>query len=65
MPSGSAYEGNFLVRDESNTVLLFENPWQNQLPEDESTRIVYNTELKALKTDDSVDNILEREFREL
>ena len=62
--SGSANRGA-VVRDKSNTILLFENPYQNQLQEDESSKIVYDLKVKKLKTDDSINQILSREFREL
>jgi len=62
--SGSANLGQ-VVRDKSNTILLFEDPYQNQLPEDESSKIVYDLKVKKLKTDDSINQILSREFREL
>ena len=53
------------MRDKSNTILLFEDPYQNQLQEDESSKIVYDLKVKKLKTDDSINQILSREFREL
>lgn len=62
--SGSANRG-VIVRDKSNTILLFEDPYQNQLQEDESSKIVYDLKVKKLKTDDSINQILSREFREL
>ena len=62
--SGSANQGA-IVRDKSNTILLFEDPYQNQLQEDESSKIVYDLKVKKLKTDDSINQILSREFREL
>ena len=66
--SGSAYDGNQLIRDESNKILLFENPYQNQIPEDDSTKVVHNTSVKLLKTKESdtiVNEVLDRQFREL
>ena len=62
--SGSANRGA-VVRDKSNTILLFEDPYQNQLQEDESSKIVYDLKVKKLKTDDSINQILSRQFREL
>ena len=62
--SGSANRGA-IVRDKSNTILLFEDPYQNQLQEDESSKLVYDLKVKKLKTDDSINQILSREFREL
>ena len=62
--SGSANQGN-LLRDESNTILLFEDPYANALREDEESKIVYDLRVKKLKTDDSLNEILQRNFREL
>ena len=62
--SGSANQGN-LLRDESNTILLFEDPYANALQEDEESKIVYDLRVKKLKTDDSLNEILQRDFREL
>jgi len=62
--SGSANQSN-LLRDESNTILLFEDPYKNQLQEDESSKIVHDLKVNKLKTNDSINQILSREFREL
>ena len=62
--SGSANQGA-LVRDSSDTILLFEDPYKNELLEDESSKIVYDLKVNKLKTDDSINQILNREFREL
>tara|TARA_Y100000592_G_C5342496_1_gene254923 strand:- start:277 stop:579 length:303 start_codon:yes stop_codon:yes gene_type:complete len=62
--SGSANQGA-LIRDNSNTILLFEDPYKNELLEDESSKIVHDLRVNKLKTDDSINQILNREFREL
>ena len=62
--AGSANQGN-LLRDESNTILLFEDPYKNQLQEDESSKIVHDLKVNKLKTNDSINEILNRQFREL
>ena len=54
-----------ILRDKSGKIILFEDPYQNQLQEDESSKIVYDLKVKKLKTDDSINQILSREFREL
>ena len=54
-----------LLRDESNTILLFEDPYKNQLQEDESSKIVHDLKVNKLKTNDSINEILNRQFREL
>tara|TARA_R100000734_G_C3285405_1_gene78212 strand:+ start:465 stop:770 length:306 start_codon:yes stop_codon:yes gene_type:complete len=63
--SGSANDGNLLLRDKSNTILLFEDPYKNELLEGDESKIVYNLKVNKLKTDSSIDQILTREFREL
>jgi len=62
--SGSANQGA-LIRDSSDTILLFEDPYKNELLEDESSKIVHGLRVNKLKTDDSINQILNREFREL
>ena len=62
--SGSANQGK-IIRDNSNTILLFEDPSANALREDEESKIVYDLRVKKLKTDDSLNEILQRDFREL
>ena len=65
--SGSANDGA-LIRDGSNTILLFEDPYQNQILEDEASKIVYDLRVKKLKTgegDTIIEEVLNRRFREL
>ena len=63
--SGSANDGSLLLRDKSNTILLFEDPYKNELLEGDESKIVYNLKVNKLKADSSMDQILTREFREL
>ena len=66
--SGSGDDGSLLIRDETDTILLFEDPYQNQLPEDPSTKVVYDLNVKLLKTKESdtiINEVLDRSFREL
>ena len=66
--SGSANTGTKLIRDQSNAVLLFEDPYKNQLLEDDESKIVHNLKVKKLKTrenDTVLDEIVDRKFREL
>ena len=66
--SGSGDNGSLLIRDVTNTILLFEDPYQNQLPEDPSTKVVYDLNVKLLKTKESdtiINEVLDRSFREL
>ena len=66
--SGSGDNGSLLIRDATETILLFEDPYQNQLPEDPSTQLIYNLNVKLLKTgekDTIINEVLDRAFREL
>ena len=57
-----------LIRDEENTILLFENPSKNMIEEDPQSRILHDTEVKRLKTkegDAVVMQVIDRRFREL
>ena len=62
--SGSANQSS-IIRDSSNTILLFEDPYKNQLLEDESSKVIHDLRVNKLKTDDSINEILNREFREI
>ena len=66
--SGSANDGNLLLRDKSNAILLFEDPHKNQLLEDESSKVIHNLKVRKLKTKESdmiLDEVINRKFREL
>jgi len=63
--SGSTDDGNLLVRDEENNVLLFEDPYKNEIPKDPSTRLVVKTIVDRLKDDESINDIIDRDIREL
>ena len=65
--SGSANQGR-VVRDSTDTILIFEDPFKNELLEDESSKIVYDLKVKTFKTKESdtiIEEILDRRFREL
>lgn len=64
--SGSADDGTLLVRDDSGTILLFENPYTNELPQDPSTMSIHTLIVNQLKDDEaSINSILDRDFEEL
>ena len=66
--SGSADNGAQVYRDKSGAMLLFENPYTDALVEDATSKIIYNTNVKLLKTtsaDTIIDEVLDREFEEL
>ncbi len=60
--SGSANDGNLLLRDKSNAILLFEDPYKNELLEDDSSKIIHNLRVKKLKTTDQLDEVLQRDI---
>tara|TARA_R110000744_G_C19283608_1_gene553857 strand:+ start:421 stop:744 length:324 start_codon:yes stop_codon:yes gene_type:complete len=65
---GAADSDSKLIRDDENTILLFENPSKNKIEEDPNSRIFHNTEVKRLKTkegDSVVMQIIDRRFKEL
>lgn len=66
--SGSAYDGSLLIRNEANEILIFENPYKDELLEDETTMIVHDSRVKRLKNKENdyiIDELLDRGFKEL
>jgi|ETN01SMinimDraft_1059929.scaffolds.fasta_scaffold63363_2 hypothetical protein len=63
--SGSYYDGNLIVRDEAGTIRLFENPYTGELYDDEASTLFVSRTVNQLKDDDSINEILNREIREL
>jgi len=64
--SGSADDGSQTVRDEQNNILIFESPYTGQLAiPDHSNKMVADMHTNHLKNDISIDDILNRTFREL
>ena len=63
--SGSSYDGNLITRDENGTILLFENPYTGKLYEDETTELFVSKIVDQLKDDDSINEVIDRQFREL
>ena len=63
------YLGNEAFRDKDGFVLLFENPYQNEIPEDDETKMIYNTDVKKLKVSldygSILDEVIDREFEEI
>ena len=65
--SGSANKGA-IVRDGTDAILLFEDPYKNELLEDESSKVIYDLRVRKLKTsqkDTILDDIIDRNIREL
>ena len=63
--SGSGYDGGLLTRDESGTIKLFENPYTGELYDDETTTLFVPKVVDRLRDDDSINEILNRNIREL
>tara|TARA_R110002020_G_scaffold179035_2_gene372151 strand:- start:2773 stop:3063 length:291 start_codon:yes stop_codon:yes gene_type:complete len=53
------------VRDDKGNLLIFENPIGEFLYEDVYSKVMHSTIVDQLKDDDSIDDILDRDFREL
>lgn len=53
------------VRDDKGNLLIFENPTGEFLYEDVYSKVMHSTIVDQLKDDDSIDDILDRDFREL
>ena len=63
--SGSYYDGSLLARDDTGTIRLFENPYTGELYDDEASTLFVSRTVNQLKDDDSINEILNREIREL
>ena len=63
--SGSGYDGGLLTRDEGGTIKLFENPYTGELYDDETSTLFVPKVVDRLKDDDSINEILNRNIREL
>ena len=66
LASGSADDGSQTVRDEQGNILVFESPYTGQLATpDHSNKIVADMNSEHLKNDISINELINREFREL
>ena len=68
--SGSLWANEVLLNRDQNdgTILLFENPFTNRLPEDETTRIAHQLSVKKLKTEENfgiLNDVIDRQIEEL
>ena len=63
--SGSAYDSSLVTRDENNTIKLFENPYTGELYDDETSTLYATTVVEQLKDDDTINQIIDRDIREL
>ena len=53
------------VRDDKGNLLIFENPLGETLFEDVYSKTFHSIIVTQLKDDDSIDDVLDRDFREL
>ena len=63
--SGSAYDGGLLARNEDGVIQAFENPYTGELYEDDTSVLYVSRVVDQLKDTDEIDNIIDREIREL
>ena len=62
---GGNYSGDFIVRNESGVIQVFENPYTGELYEDEAAQLYHTTVVDQLKDDDLINDIIDRNIREL
>ena len=63
--SGSSYAGTLLTRNSSGDIELFENPYTGELYDDETTILYVDRIVDQLKDDDSINDTINRDIREL
>ncbi len=63
--SGSAYDGSLLTRNNSGAIELYENPYTGELYDDETTILYVSRIVDQLKDDDSINDTINRDIREL
>ena len=63
--SGSSYAGTLLTRNSSGDIELFENPYTGELYDDETTILYIDRIVDQLKEDDSINDVIYRDIREL
>ena len=63
--SGSADDGSLVLRNEEGTVMVFENPYTGELYDDQTSTLFVPRTVDQLKDDDSINEILNRDIREL
>ena len=63
--SGSADDGSQTIRDDEGNILVFESPYTGELdPPDHSNKMVTNMNTDNLKNDISINDVINRQFRE-
>ena len=63
--SGSADDGSQTVRDDDGNILVFESPYTGELdPPDHSNKMVADMNTDNLKNDISINDVINRQFRE-
>jgi len=55
-----------LVRDEDGTILLFENPWTEELYKDETTTLIQSLDVVQFKiNEDILNDVIDRDIVEI
>ena len=58
--------GSLLVRDSDGTILLFENPWTEELYKDETTTLIQPLDVEQFKiNDDILNDVIDRDIVEI
>jgi hypothetical protein len=64
--NGGTDDGSLLVRDEDGTILLFENPWTEELYKDETTTLIQSLEVEQFKiNEDILNDVIDRDIVEI
>jgi hypothetical protein len=64
--NGVVDDGSLLVRDEDGTILLFENPWTEELYKDETTTLIQSLDVVQFKiNEDILNDVIDRDIVEI
>ncbi len=64
--NGGTDDGSLLVRDEDGTILLFENPWTEELYKDETTTLIQSLDVVQFKiNEDILNDVIDRDIVEI
>tara|TARA_R110000765_G_scaffold16026_4_gene45565 strand:- start:1046 stop:1354 length:309 start_codon:yes stop_codon:yes gene_type:complete len=64
--NGGTDDGSLLVRDADGTILLFENPWTEELYRDETTTLIQPLDVVQFKiNEDILNDVIDRDIVEI
>ena len=64
--NGGIDDGSLLIRDEDGTILLFENPWTEELYKDETTTLIQPLDVVQFKiNEDILNDVIDRDIIEI